>query len=53
MSLKGGILSYNEKISESLYGVDDVSTNEIFYRIETPYSDEVKDLIEALVMYGK
>ncbi|KPL12502.1 MAG: hypothetical protein AMS23_03135 [Bacteroides sp. SM1_62] len=53
VSLKGGILSYNEKISESLYGVDDVSTNEIFYRIETPYSDEVKDLIEALVMYGK
>jgi lipid-binding SYLF domain-containing protein len=53
VSLKGGILSYNEKISESLYGVEDVSTNEIFNRIETPFNDEVNDLIEALVMYGK
>lgn len=53
VSLNGGILSYNEKISESLYGKDDVSTDEIFRGIETPYDDKVNDLIEALVMYGE
>jgi lipid-binding SYLF domain-containing protein len=53
VSLKGGILSYNEDISESLYGIDGVSTEEIFQGIETPYNDKVNDLIEALVMYGK
>ena len=53
VNLNGGILSYNERISESLYNVDDVSTDEIFYRIETPYNDKVNDLIGALVMSGE
>jgi lipid-binding SYLF domain-containing protein len=53
VSLKGGVLSYNKNISESLYGIDDVSTEEIFRGIETPYNDKVNDLIEAMVMYGK
>jgi lipid-binding SYLF domain-containing protein len=53
VSLKGGILSYNEKVSESLYGIEDISTDEIFSGIETPYNDKVNDLIEALVMYGE
>jgi lipid-binding SYLF domain-containing protein len=52
VSLKGGILSYNKKISDSLYGTDDVSTQEIFNGIETPYKDQVNDLVEALNMYG-
>ena len=53
VSLKGGILSYNEMVSNSLYGMDDLSTDEIFNGIETPYNDKVNDLIEALTMYGE
>ncbi len=52
VSLKGGILSYNRNISESLYGIDDVSTDVIFRGIETPFNVYVNDLIEAMVMYG-
>ena len=53
VSLNGGILSYNEMLSESLYGIDDVSTYEIFSGIETPYNDDVNDLMEALVIYDE
>jgi lipid-binding SYLF domain-containing protein len=53
VSLKGGVLSYNEDVSESLYGINDVTTDEIFYGIEIPFNVYVNDLIEALVMYGE
>lgn len=52
-SLAGGILSYNEMVNEALYGVDGVIAGEIFNEIETPYNDEVNELIEALNMYGE
>ena len=52
VSLKGGILSYYEKFSDSLYGIDNINMDEIFYEIETPYNDKVNDLIVALKMYG-
>jgi lipid-binding SYLF domain-containing protein len=52
VSLKGGVLSYNERLSESLYNIDGVNTNEIFYEIETPFNESVNDLIVALTMYG-
>jgi len=53
VSLKGGVLSYNKNISESLYGIEDVSTDVIFRGIETPFNVYVNDLIEAMVMYGE
>jgi lipid-binding SYLF domain-containing protein len=53
VSVKGGILSYNEDVSASLYEIDHVSTDEIFSSIDTPYNEKVNDLIEALVMYGE
>lgn len=53
VSLKGGILRFNEKVSDSLYGIDDVTTYEIFNRIETPHNDKVNDLIIALSRYGE
>jgi lipid-binding SYLF domain-containing protein len=53
VSLKGGVLSYNENISESLYGIDDITTDAIFSGIETPFNIYVNDLIEAMVMYGE
>jgi lipid-binding SYLF domain-containing protein len=52
VSLKGGVLSYNEHISESLYGIDDITTDIILRGIETPFNVYVNDLIEAMVMYG-
>ena len=53
VSLKGGILSYNENISESLYGKPGISTDEIFNGAEIPFNVYVNDLKEALVMYGE
>jgi lipid-binding SYLF domain-containing protein len=53
VSLKGGVISFNKNVSESLYDVDDISTEMIFGEIDTPYNDKVNDLIEALVMYGE
>ena len=41
VSLKGGILSYSGKLSDSLYGID------------SPYNDKVDDLILALNLYGE
>ena len=53
VSLNGGVLSYNEEVNESLYGVKGVNIEEIFHGIETPYNDEVNELIEALNIYGE
>ncbi|MFC2081261.1 lipid-binding SYLF domain-containing protein [Bacteroidota bacterium] len=53
VNLKGIILSYNEKISDALYMIDEVNADEIFYGTGTPYNDKVNDLIVALNMYGK
>jgi len=52
ISIKGGILSYSEKLSESLCGVDDINMNELFYEIKTPYNNNLNDLILALNMHG-
>lgn len=52
-SLAGGVLSYNEVVNESLYGVDGVTAGEIFYEIETPYNNEVNELMEALNLYNE
>jgi lipid-binding SYLF domain-containing protein len=53
ISLKGGIISYYEKFSNSLYGMNEINTDEICYRIDTPYNDKVNDLIVALNVYDK
>ena len=53
VSLKGGILSYYEKLSGSLYGIDAVNMGEIFYEVEIPYNDTVNNLILALNMHGE
>jgi lipid-binding SYLF domain-containing protein len=53
VSLAGGVLYYNEMVNESLYGVDDVTAGEIFNEIETPYNDQVNELLEALNMYDE
>jgi lipid-binding SYLF domain-containing protein len=41
ISVKGGVLTYNKGLNESVYGATGA-----------PYSDRVNDLIMALVMYG-
>ena len=43
ISVKGGILSYNRGLNESVYGINELN--------EAPYNDKVNDLIVALVMY--
>ena len=53
ISLKGGVLNYNNKINESIYRKDYVSTDYIFNEIEAPYNDRVKNVIETLNRYGE
>ena len=52
VSFKGGVLSYNESVNESLYGMADISTDYIFNDIASPYNDKVYDLIEVIDIYG-
>ena len=51
VSLKGGVLSYNQRINDSLYQMIDVSPEVILYQTEVPVNYEVDDLITALDMY--
>ncbi|MFC2112628.1 lipid-binding SYLF domain-containing protein [Bacteroidota bacterium] len=53
VSLAGGILSYNEMVTESLYGVYGIDATEIFNGIETPFNDDVDELIETLNMFNE
>jgi lipid-binding SYLF domain-containing protein len=52
VSFKGGVLTFNESVNESLYGMEDITADYIFHEIETPYSDRVNDLIEVIDIYG-
>jgi len=53
VSLKGGVLAFNNRVSEALYCMDNVNADDIFNEIETPYNDQVNDLIETIDMYGE
>lgn len=53
VSFKGGVLTYNHRVNESLYCQDNVSTDEIIYGIETPFNDNVVDLIDTINAYGE
>lgn len=53
ISLKGGVLAYNNRVNEALYGMEDVTIDDIFNEVETPYNDKVNDMIVALNMYGE
>ena len=51
VSFKGGVLSYNESVNESLYGMANISTDHIFYEVTSPYNDRVWDLIDVIEIY--
>lgn len=51
VSFKGGALAYNNRVNESLYGLSHVSMDDIIYELETPFNDDVIDLIDALNSY--
>jgi len=53
VSFKGGVLTYNHRVNESLYSLDNVSTDEIIYGTITPFNDNVVDLIDAINAYGE
>ena len=52
ISVKGGVLTYNKGLNESVYGKTELNAREILQGIDTPYNDKVNDMIMALVMYG-
>lgn len=47
------IISVGNLKAESLYDVHGVTAGEIFHMIETPYNDDVQELIETLDMYDQ
>ena len=51
ISFKGGVLTFNESVNESLYGMEDINTDYIFHEIETPYNGRINDLIEVIEIY--
>lgn len=53
VSFKGGALTYNHRVNESLYCLDNVSTDDIIYGTITPFNDNVVDLIDAINAYGE
>ena len=53
VSFKGGVLTYNHRVNESLYSRENVSTDEIINGIETPFNDHVVDLIDAVNAYAQ
>ena len=53
ISFKGGVLTYNHRVNESLYERDQVNTDEIIHEIETPFNDQVVDLIDAIIAYAQ
>ena len=53
MNLAGGVLSYNVELNSSLYGVHGYGAEEILYEMDTPYNEEVNDLIDTVSKYGK
>jgi lipid-binding SYLF domain-containing protein len=52
-SFKGGVLAYNHRANESLYCMENVGSDEIIYEIESPFNDEVIDLIDTINYYGE
>jgi lipid-binding SYLF domain-containing protein len=53
VSFKGGVLTCNHRLNESLYGLDQVNTDEIINMIETPFNDHVVDLIDTINYYAQ
>jgi lipid-binding SYLF domain-containing protein len=53
VSLKGGVLMYNQRFKDSLYHRDNVTPELILYEMDAPVNYEVDDLIVALDMYGE
>ena len=53
VSLKGGVLMYNQRFNDSLYHRDNVTPELILYEMDAPVNYEVDDLIVALDMYGE
>ena len=53
ISFKGGALTYNHRVNESLYGRDLVSTDDIIYEIITPFNDQIVDLFDTINSYAQ
>jgi lipid-binding SYLF domain-containing protein len=51
VSLKGGVLKYNQRINDSLYHMNNVSPDVILHEMDAPVNSEVDDLIARLDMY--
>jgi lipid-binding SYLF domain-containing protein len=53
ISFKGGVLSYNDDVNESIFRMNDISAKDIFDEPESAYNENVIDLIDAINMYGE
>ncbi|MBE9510245.1 MAG: lipid-binding SYLF domain-containing protein [Bacteroidetes bacterium] len=53
VSIKGGVLKYNNNLNNAFYGKDEITTNGIFNEVETPFNEKVNDFVQTLIKYSK
>lgn len=53
LSFKGGALSYNHRVTDSLYSIENVGSYEIINETESPFNDHVIDLIDTINYYAQ
>lgn len=51
LSLKGGVISGNDRVNDAVYGIEDVASHEVFYRIDQTDSFEIAELKRILELY--
>ncbi len=53
VSIKGGVLKYNNNLNNAFYGKEEITTNEIFNEVERPFNEKVNDFVQPLIRYSK
>ena len=53
VSIKGGVLKYNNNLNNAFYDKDEITTNTIFNEVETPFNKKVNDFVQTLIKYSK
>jgi lipid-binding SYLF domain-containing protein len=51
-SINGGVLKSNDKMNAAFYDKEDSEFNTVFNKTETPFNDEVNDLLQSLNNYS-
>lgn len=53
ISLKGGVISGNDRVNDAVYGIPNVASDEVFYRIDQTNNDKIAELKRTLEVYAE